>query len=274
MGKQFIERIMPKRPNKPVTAKTSWEPVEKWYRASVGEGGNYYHQKVVLPGVLKLLDLNDQQEKVSILDLACGQGVLARQLPEQIPYLGIDASTSLIKEAKKLDKDPLHHYLVGDITKPLPLKKDQVFSHATIILALQNMEHADQVIKNASRHLQEGGTFIIVLNHPCFRIPRQSSWGVDQQKKVQYRRLDSYASSMSIPIQAHPSKGETSPSTFSYHFSLSTLSRWLYDAGFAIIWMDEWFSDKTSVGGAAKMENRSRQEFPLFLAISSRKLKA
>jgi SAM-dependent methyltransferase len=261
---------LPRRPAK--TLSTSWEPVEKWYRSSVKEEGHYYHQRIVLPGVLQLMDLKNAATAPSVLDIACGQGVLARQLPSQVAYTGIDASPSLIKAAKQLDDNPLHHYVVADVTRVLPLK-ELTFSHATIILALQNVEHPERVIKHAAQHLQNNGTLIIVLNHPCFRIARQSSWGVDQQKKIQYRRVDSYASPMSIPIQAHPSKGAQSPSTCSFHFPLSLCSHWLHEAGLVITLMDEWYSDKVSTGGAAKMENRSRKEFPLFLAIVARKIK-
>lgn len=251
-------------------ASTSWESVGKWYNASVGEEGHYYHRKIILPGVLRLMDFSQNQNHVSVLDLGCGQGVLARQLPANIPYTGLDASATLVKEAKKTDTNSKHHYILADITKSLPLEK-KLFSHAAIILALQNVEHPEYVFKNAAQHLEEQGKFIIILNHPCFRIPRQSSWEVDKAKKIQYRRLDRYGSSLKIPIQAHPSKQEKSATTWSFHHSLAAYSKWLYESGFVIEQLEEWYSDKISEGGAAVMENRSRQEFPLFLAIVATK---
>lgn len=250
---------------------TSWEPVGKWYQNAVGDDGHYYHQKIVIPGVLRLLNL-DKKQNVELLDLACGQGVLARHLPETFLYTGIDLSTTLIKAAKKIDLNPRHKYIVSDVTKPLPLgNKESVFSHAAIILALQNIEQPDFVLRNLFPHLKQGGKLVIVLNHPCFRIPRQSSWQVDQEKKIQYRRVDRYLTELKIPIQAHPSKGEQSAETWTFHHPLSSFSRWLHEAGFAITLMEEWCSDKVSTGGAAKMENRSREEFPLFLTIVAEK---
>ena len=127
------------------------------------------------------------------------------------------------------------------------------------------------MFKNASQYLQPGAPFIIVLNHPYFRIPRQSSWKVDEDNKIQYRRIDRYMSAMKIPIQAHPSKGQHSAQTFSFHYPLSDYSRWLKEAGFTIDLIEEWCSDKVSEGRAAKMENRSRKEIPLFMAIVARK---
>lgn len=244
--------------------KTSWEPVAKWYNKIVGDEGHYYHQNIVLPGVIRLLEL-DKKKDGSLLDLACGQGILATKLPPSLAYLGIDASPSLVKLAKKNDKNPKHGYLVGDLTKTLTL--DKKYSHATILLALQNIETPSAVLANSRKHLVDGGKLIIVLNHPCFRIPRQSSWQIDEQKKLQFRRLERYMSPMSVPIQAHPSKGEQSAATVSFHHPLSDYFKWLKENQFVVESMEEWCSDKESQGKNAKMENRSRDEFPLFLTL-------
>lgn len=251
---------------------TSWEPVGKWYHAAVGEEGHYYHKQIIIPGILRFMDLEHVNEEPAILDLACGQGVLSRHLPPKARYVGIDISSTLIKEAKKLDPDSQHEYLVADVTKPLPLKSDRLFSHGVITLALQNIAKPEQVFANVYKHLKPHGKLILILNHPCFRIPRQSSWQVDNEKKIQYRRIDRYLSSLEIPIQAHPSKGKQSPNTVSFHHPISAYSRWLKENGFLIELFEEWCSDKQSTGSASKMENRSRSEIPLFLAILAQKV--
>jgi len=259
---------MIKRPKHTLQAKpkqTSWESVGKWYHGVVGEDGHYYHQNVVLPGVLTLFDLKNSNNP-SILDIACGQGVLARNIPENIPYTGIDLSSTLIKAAKASDKNPIHEYAIADVSKCMALKKKD-FSHAAIILALQNIEEGATTLRNVWEHLRQDGKLVIVLNHPCFRIPRQSSWGIDESKKIQYRRVDRYYNDLKIPIAAHPSKGETSPSTWSFHHPLSSYSKWLHEAGFHIDLIEEWCSNKESTGKNAKMENRSREEIPMFMAI-------
>ena len=55
----------------------------------------------------------------------------------------------------------------------------------------------------------------------------------------------------------------------SYHNSLSAYSKMLKDAGFIIDLIEEWASDRESEGSAARMENRSRSEIPLFLAVKA-----
>lgn len=258
-----LNKIMRQKKDTAITS--SWEPIGNWYNETVGKEGHYYHQNIILPALLPSLDFKNF-ESPALLDLACGQGVLARNIPKHIPYTGIDISPTLIQFAKKEDRNPLHGFYVGDATKSLAIKENN-FSHAVILLALQNMEHGQYAIANAAKHLRPNGRLLLVLNHPCFRIPRQSSWGIDEQKKLQYRRIDRYYQPLKIPIQAHPGKGEKSPQTWSFHQPLSGYVHWLAEAGFVIDKMDELCSDKNSTGKNAKMENRARDEFPLFMII-------
>lgn len=251
------------------TPDTSWQKVGKWYNESVGETGHYYHQLIIIPNVLKLLNFSEGKP-ASLLDLACGQGVLSRHLPSHVEYVGIDAAAQLIQAANNYQKPSSHQFLVGDVTQKLPLKHPP-FTHATMILALQNIENPLAAFKNAYQNLQPGAQFILVMNHPCFRIPRQSSWKIDEENKIQFRRIDRYMTPLKIPIQTHPAKGKESPNTVSFHHPLTDYSRWLNESGFMISLIQEWCSDKESEGRMAKMENRSRQEIPLFLAIQAKK---
>jgi len=244
---------------------TSWQQVGSWYGELVGEEGHYHHRHQIFPKLLPLLNWCEQGA-IKLLDLACGEGVLARQMPPNIAYVGVDAAPSLIQRARSLDKEPHHRYLLGDITQPITALPEASFTHATIILALQNIAAPLSALQNAQHLLTTDGRLILVLNHPCFRIPRQSHWGVDAAKKLQYRRIDRYMTAMEIPIQMHPGKNN-SPLTTSFHHPLSTWAAMLYKAGFLIELLEEWCSDKASSGRNKKMEDRSREEFPLFLAI-------
>lgn len=249
-------------PYKKSHSKTSWEKSSKWYNELVGGGGHYFHEHVIIPKTLALLQLKKGD---SVLDLGAGQGILARKLPPGVMYVGIDASVSLINQAKKYNKNPIHHFEVGDVTEPLKTTKKD-FSAVTIILALQNIEFPDKAILNAAQHLKPGGKFIIVLNHPSFRIPRQSGWDVNPQNKMQYRWVSQYMSALKIPIKMHPGKQQAGL-TWSFHQPLSAYSQYLANAGLVIEKIEEWTSDKTSEGRMAKSEDRARAEIPLFMAI-------
>ena len=250
---------------------TSWQPVASWYNKITGEGGHYYHQHVVIPGVLRLLGISPKspQSPQSVLDIACGNGILAKSLPQNVDYTGIDIAPSLIEEAKKTDKNRDHKYIVADATKTLNIPGG--FTHSAIILALQNIKNPEFALENISKSLTQGGKLVIVLNHPAFRIPRQSSWGIDENTKMQYRRVDRYMTPMDIPITAHPGE-RFSPNTLSYHFPISAYSKMLKDAGLVIELIEEWTSDKESIGRNSKMENRARNEFPLFMTFVAKKI--
>jgi len=242
---------------------TDWDSPDRWYDKLVGEKGHHYHQAVIFPQLFKLLI----SEKIdSWLDLGCGNGVLSRQLPKTVQYVGIDAAKDLIANAKRESNGQFVH---ADVTKKLPLEKTD-FSHASFILSLQNMEEGKQAILNASKHLKSGGKLFLVLNHPSFRIPRQSEWGYDEKTKIQYRRLNAYMSPLKIPIAMQPGK-QTGFTTYSFHNPLSTYTHWLKEASLQILSIEEWCSDKKSEGGRAKSEDRARLEFPLFLCLVAEK---
>jgi len=246
---------------------TSWEKSGKWYNKLVGEKGHYYHQQVILP---KLLDLLSLDAKSNVLDIGCGQGIFARQLPKDVSYTGLDLAKNLIASAKQKDTNTNHSYVVADATSQWELP-DRSFTHAVAILSLQNMESPDNAITQVAKHLKKDGRFIMVLNHPMFRIPRQTGWGIDEKTKNQYRFINKYLSFMKIPITMHPGE-ENSTLTWSFHYSLSVYTHFLNKAGFVIEVIEEWESDKESVGKAARMENRARSEIPLFMTIVARKL--
>lgn len=241
---------------------TSWHQVGSWYNSLVGRDGHYYHEHVIFPKLRELLKINPGEH---ILELGCGQGVYARTLEKGVNYLGLDLGKSLIEEAKKLDHDHAHKYRVADVTRELSVAT-RSFDHVVSILALQNMEQAELAIKNAGKAVKRGGDFVMVLNHPAFRIPRQSSWGIDPQNKLEYRRLNLYLSPLRVPITTHPGK-DSSPVTWSYHAPISFYFSALKQAGFMVTDLEEWVSDKESKGKGGKAENRARRQFPLFLAL-------
>lgn len=248
---------------------TSWESSSAWYDKLVSVEGHYYHREIIIPGILDLLKQYPDPDGF-LLDLACGQGVLARHLPRKMKYIGVDVSPSLIQSAQKNAPDN-HRFFVHDFTLALHIPKMQC-SHACCVLALQNIPSIAPLFQSAWEHLKKNAPLILVLNHPSFRVPRQSSWGVDLEKKLQYRRMDCYMTPLKIPIQTHPSLKSQSETTWSFHYPLSVYSTLLKESGFTIDLIQEWCSNKKSQGKMATMENRSRKEFPLFMTLVARKI--
>lgn len=243
--------------------KTSWNKVAKWY-------GNYmkaedtFQEALVFPGALRLLA---PKKGKTYLDVACGEGTFAGMIAKEGALVtGVDAAPGLIAQAqKKVGKGA--KFLVGDAERLHEVLGKALFDGASCVLAIQNIANLDAVVTGVAKVLKPGAAFVVVMNHPAFRIPRQSSWGFDDEKKLQYRRVDMYMSDREIPIQAHPGSSP-STKTFSYHRSLSTYVAALAKAGFMIDALEEWTSHRESDSGPrAKAENRSRSEIPMFMAM-------
>ena len=241
---------------------TSWEKSADWYDRIIGERGSDLYRGVVLPGALGLLA---PQKGERVLDLGCGQGVFTRALAEKgCEVTGVDLSPSLIAKARSYPSRRPARYLVRDGAALDGLGE---FDALSAILCLQNMEHLAEVCAACARVLRPGGRMVWVMNHPAYRIPRQSAWGQDEQRKIQFRRVDAYATEMRIPIVMHPGRKD-SEETVSFHRCLAALMQPAFAAGLVLAGLEEWCSDKESQPGPrARAENRARKEFPLFLAL-------
>ncbi len=243
-----------------------WDQVAAWYDALVGDTGSDYHKEVIMPGVHKLLDL---PEKSQVLDLACGQGVFCRYLSKKsFSVHGVDVSQELIERARSRS-DKLIQYTLADATADEFLN-ELSFDAVVCLLALQNIEKLESFFINVSRRLKPGGKFVAVVTHPCFRIPRQTHWGWDENKRMQYRRIDHYGTEMEIPIIAPPFS-DPDRFTVTYHRPLQSYIQALAKANLWIDGLEEWSSNKVSEPGKrSRAENRARKEIPLFMAFRAR----
>ena len=162
-------------------------------------------------------------------------------------------------------------YHIGSAEK-IDIIADNAKDKAIIILAIQNIEHAQKVFNEAFRIIKKSGSFHIVMNHPAFRIPKASAWEFDAKEKVQFRRIDSYLSESKSEIDMHPGISG-SAKTVSFHRPLQYYIKALAKAGFVIEKLEEWTSLKESTSGPrAKAENDARKEFPLFLYLGAKKI--
>ncbi|MFZ5376225.1 MAG: class I SAM-dependent methyltransferase [Patescibacteria group bacterium] len=260
---------------------SSWQNVGDWYHKLVGSAGHYYHQHTILPYLKQNWPIKPGE---SILDLGCGQGVFARFLDNWLDnyiYVGVDLAENLLAQAKSALKNSQksHYFFKSNAARPLEkilqptldLAKIKKFDKIICLLALQNMSNGAGCIDNIGKLLKTTGNAVLIINHPCFRVPRQSGWEVNLNNKSQQRWISHYLTSIKIPIISNPGE-ENSPVTWSYHHSLQDYSGWFSDAGLTIEKIAELTSDKQSQGKMAKSENRGRAEIPLFMAIHLRKV--
>jgi len=246
--------------------RSSWDPLAEWYDGWMGQEGSRHHQ-LVLPTVMELLDV---QSGDKVIDLGCGQGVLAEPIAKAGGRItGIDASDKLIAIAQQRHGKDGEFY-VGNVTK---LSQEsgfvpESFDKAVFLLSIQDINPLLRALQSAAWALKADGTLVILMTHPAFRIPRQSGWGFDEKRKLRYRRVDAYLTPNEIPLKPYP--GQTGVSV-SYHRPLQEYFSALKQAGFVVEDLRElstaqWLNDQT-----VRAEARAVREIPLFLALQCRR---
>ena len=272
-------------PQQPET--THWGDVALWYDKHVGDEGSEYHREVILPGVLRLLSLDKiTTGQPRILDLACGQGVLCRALAKAgCQVVGVDAAAELIAAAKRrnaADNLPIDYRvadatkLVEGIGKTAEVYRPSSFDAVTIVLSIQNMAPLSPIWHAVWSMLKPKGALVVVMMHPCFRIPRHSDWAWHDKAAQQQRVIAQYLSSAEISIVTHPgdaARGLGSTTTTHFHRPLQAYINTLGNAGLFVDRLDEWTSHKMDQAGPKKAAmDKAREEIPLFLALRARKM--
>jgi SAM-dependent methyltransferase len=256
---------MPRHRKTRRAASKSWDAVAAWYTGWSGADGSRHHRRIAIPAVLDLLQPNPNER---VLDIGCGPGALAPHITRAgARYVGVDASERLIAFARR------HHsesgrFLIGDTTRlgAIAGLKPASFDAASFLLSIQDIDPLDAALFGAAWALKPGGRLVIVMTHPCFRVPRQSGWGWDEKRRLRFRRVDRYLTRLDVPMQ--PYGGGRMGTTRSYHRPLSDYFAALSGAGFVIDTMREIAAEPLSPKRReTSAEAMARQEFPLFLVI-------
>lgn len=257
-------RGKPQRPG----GRVGWDAVAAWYDGWVGKGGSEHHRKLAIPSVLALLDAKKGER---VLDIGCGQGVLAPFVAGKgAAYTGVDVSPRLLDYARQ------HHgkhgrFFQADACK-LAASKDLhegEFDAVVFLLSIQDINPLEDALASASWALKKGGRAVLLLTHPAFRIPRQSGWGFDENRKLNYRRIDRYLTPLPVPMKTYPGQSGV---TISFHRPIHAYINGLAAVGLLVDHMDELTTYKTEEGRIHdKALAAAEQEIPLFMALRARK---
>lgn len=238
-----------------------WEPVADWYDGWVGQHGSHHHQQLAIPAVLDLLH---PQPDDRVLDLGCGQGVLAASIADfGAHYTGIDISRKMIAIARQRHKRR-GRFLCGDVRHLQHMNglRAHSFDAVTFLLSIEDMNPLGQVLAAAAWAVRAGGQVVILMRHPCFRIPRQSGWGHDAQRKLRYRRVDHYLTPLSVPMK--PYRKGSRGVTISFHRPLNEYINVLATHRLLIDRLEEIATFRQDEDKAAR---RADTEIPLFLGL-------
>ncbi len=265
----------------PEPSNLGWDQVAGWYDDLITSGSSDHHERTVIPGVERLLDL---QPRERVLDIACGQGVLLDQLsrsPDHGELVGVDASPALIEAGVRVLGDEAR-LIVGDARRlPEVLAGHGLapFDAAACVLALMNIDDLGGVCRGIAAALRPGGRFVAVILHPAFRAPQTTAWGWTTDGRtgaaVQFRRVDRYMTERASDIVMNPGKaaaGQAPVTTTTHHRPIGTYVSALGAAGLPVDTIEEWVSGRSSEPGPrAEAENIARAEIPMFLALRARK---
>ncbi len=248
------------RPDLPAS-RTSWDHVAGWYDGWVGGSGSRYHRSIAIPVALRLLDARPRER---VLDVGCGQGVLAPHLAAAgAVCVGVDASPAMVAIARRRHgrEGTFHVADAGRLDRPEVRRRlGAPFDAGIFLLSVQDMDPLETIIRSVSRVLRPQARIVLVLTHPAFRVPRHSGWTSDPSHGRVSRRVDAYLRPMAVPLDGRPGAGGTT----TFHRPLSAYVSALAGEGFAVDALEEPADDP---GLRGRGEHRINADIPLFLAL-------
>jgi ubiquinone/menaquinone biosynthesis C-methylase UbiE len=241
--------------------------VATWYDGWVGDRGSTYHRQIAIPAALELLDPQPGDE---VLDVGGGQGVLAPYVVEAGARVTVvDASRRLLAAARRRHAGlrDRARFVEGDARRlqTVPGIEAGAYDAAVFMLSIQDMDPLEEVVASVDWALRPAADVVLLMTHPAFRQPRHSGWGVDEGRKLTYRRIDSYLTPMAVPMKSLGG----GPPTRSFHRPISSYVNAFSQAGFVTDAMLELpdLPPDARPGRVARGDDRAQREIPIFLAL-------
>ena len=217
-----------------------WEAMAAWYDDKQGDRGDLWHRALIDPALLQVLGSVSGQR---VLDLACGNGYIARRLAGlRARVIGVDASAPIIERARAREAQaPLGIvYHVGDASH-LDMLADRSVDVVVCNMALMDIADAAAAIREVARVLEPPGRFVASLSHPCFDVPNASAWLVERMNftTTVWRKVSRYREVFQAWYPwSGPVEGWQTPA---HHRPLAWYVRALRAAGFVITAFEEPF---------------------------------
>jgi 2-polyprenyl-3-methyl-5-hydroxy-6-metoxy-1,4-benzoquinol methylase len=210
---------------------SSYESIAVWYDNLVRTDPLY--RQMVVPSLLRLAGNVDG---LAVCDLACGQGLVSRELARSgAKVTGIDLSETLLEMARHSELiEPLGVEYREDDAQHLTTLYGGMFDGVTCGMALMNLQNLEACARTVRRILKPGGWFVATMTHPCFQTPGATWVEKDNQRVV--REVAGYFEEgyweSGNPDSVRARVGE-------YHRTLSTYVNTFADAGMVLERLDE-----------------------------------
>jgi ubiquinone/menaquinone biosynthesis C-methylase UbiE len=236
-----------------------YNDIADWYDEYTRERPIYH--EVLLPGLFELMpDIRGH----AVCDLACGTGLLSRELAKHgAQVTGVDLAEKMLEVARRHEEvEPLGIRYLEDDAHTLATLPDAVFDGATCSMGLMNINDLNAAFRALRRVLKIGGWFVFSITHPCFETPG-ARW-VDAGNGMIGREVTGYfRERLWQSVNSEGVRGRVAE----HHRMLSTYVNTLIDAGFVL----ERLSEPQATGRRAEQVPGNR-EIPSILLMRARSI--
>ena len=219
-----------------------WNTNAAFWDERMGDG-NQFQRLLVGPATERLLEVRPGEE---VLEIACGNGVMARRLAELgARVLATDFSAVFVERARERGAPGPGSvgYRVVDATSEAELLALGAgrFDAAVCTMALMDMAEIAPLFRALRRLLKPGGRFVFSLQHPCFNsgLFRMTA----EEEDVNGEIVDVYAVKVIDYIHPRAQKGigivgQPEPHYY-FHRPLTALLGACFAAGFVMDGIEE-----------------------------------
>ncbi|HEY8492101.1 MAG TPA: methyltransferase domain-containing protein [Dehalococcoidia bacterium] len=222
----------------PATVAAQWDAAAEAYDRVQASGGDVYRYRLFGPAHVALCG---EVRGLTVLDLGCGNGYLARELAARgARVTGVDISPNQIAHARRREAAaPLGiHYRVMDAARTAREFPPASFDLVTACLSLQDMPDPPAAIRGAFHVLQPGGRFVFSITHPCTDTPYRA-WERDESGEKVALKIARYFRRGPFLYRWGSQQAGYQFATTALHATLSDWFRWVLDAGFRVRAVEE-----------------------------------
>lgn len=219
-----------------------WDSKAEFWDQNMGEG-NLFHRHLVAPAVERLLSPRVGE---FILDVACGNGLVARQLARLgAQVVATDVSQRFLDRARERTTEYAERieYRQLDATDEAQLLAlgARRFDAAVCTMALMDIPTITPLLSALSRLIKRGGRFVFAVPHPCYNSNAISLLAEEEDRGgtlVTTHAIKVFDYLHVPPQKGTGMRGEPAPHYY-FHRPLGALFAECFAAGFVLDGLEE-----------------------------------